>query len=112
MAAERERIYQIVRAIPERYVATYGDVARLAGKPNGAREVGWALSSLPDGNNVPWWRVVNAQGAVSCRSHGADLQAELLRAEGVEVDNSGRLALAKHRWDGEPRTDPAELAGT
>jgi methylated-DNA-protein-cysteine methyltransferase-like protein len=51
------RIYRVVRHIPKGRVATYGVVARLAGRPGAARTVGWALSALPDDNDVPWWRV-------------------------------------------------------
>jgi len=100
-AIARERFYAVVRRIPSGQVSTYGDVARLAGKPGGAREVGWALSSLPEGSDVPWWRVINAQGVIPYRPHCAELQAELLRGEGILVDVSGRLPLAAHRWDGD-----------
>ena len=81
-------------------MATYGDIARLAGAPGAAREVGWALSGLPEGSDVPWWRVINRQGAVSGRAHGMELQAERLREEGVEVTADGRLDLQRYRWDG------------
>lgn len=101
-AVERERYYDVVRRIPEGRVATYGDVSRLAGKPTGAREVGWALSALPPGSDVPWWRVVNAQGVIPYRPESADRQADLLRSEGIPVTAEGRLALASYRWDGEP----------
>jgi methylated-DNA-protein-cysteine methyltransferase-like protein len=103
-----DRYYDIIREIPSGSVLTYGDVARLAGKPNGAREVGWALGSLPPDSDVPWWRVVNAAGAISLRPLSSDLQAELLRAEGIPVDTAGRLALAQHRWGG----SETQLAGT
>jgi methylated-DNA-protein-cysteine methyltransferase-like protein len=94
----RERFYEVVRAIPAGRVSTYGDVARMAGKPNGAREVGWALSSLPPESDVPWWRVVNAHGQIPYRPHAAALQAELLRDEGIEVDGEGKLSLSRYRW--------------
>lgn len=99
----RERIYAVVRRIPWGRVATYGDVARLAGKPNGAREVGWALSSLDQPEITPWWRVVNREGRISPRSSGekgAWEQAERLRAEGVAVSQEYRLELKRWRWDG------------
>lgn len=100
------RFYEIIRAIPPGKVATYGDVARLAGNPRAARDVGWALSALPPGTDVPWWRVVNRHGGVSCRSNGVTLQAELLEDEGIVFDAEGRLDLATYRWD------DAELLGS
>src|SRR5687767_6833301 len=84
-----DRIYYWAGRIPPGRVATYGDVARLAGAPRAARAVGWALRALPEGAAVPWWRVINREGAISCRSHGMELQAELLRSEGVEVSGDG-----------------------
>lgn len=100
-AINRERFYDVVRRIPQGSVATYGDVSRLAGKPTGAREVGWALSALEPESDVPWWRVVNAQGAIPYRPECADRQAELLRSEGIPVDASGRLPLPDYRWEGD-----------
>src|SRR3989454_4947778 len=64
------RIYRIVRHIPKGRIATYGLVARLAGRPGAARTVGWALSALPDDSDVPWWRVLNAAGRISFLSAG------------------------------------------
>jgi methylated-DNA-protein-cysteine methyltransferase-like protein len=99
----RERIYAVVRQIPYGRVATYGDVSLLAGKPNGAREVGWALSALDNPEVTPWWRVVNAQGRISPRSSGekgAWDQAERLREEGVSITADFRLDLKRYRWDG------------
>jgi methylated-DNA-protein-cysteine methyltransferase-like protein len=101
MAILWPRFYDIIRAIPYGRVATYGDVARMAGNPRAARDVGWALSALPKGSDVPWWRVVNRQGGLSCRSNGTVLQAELLTEEGIVFDAEGRLDLAAYRWDAE-----------
>src|SRR5205823_9073725 len=61
-------IYKVVRHIPKGRIATYGLVARLAGRPGAARTVGWALSALPDDSDVPWWRVLNAAGRISLSS--------------------------------------------
>ena len=95
----RDRVLQVTSEIPYGHVATYGDVARIAGNPRAAREVGWAMSSLPEGSDVPWWRVINRFGRVSCRSHGMSRQEELLRAEGVEFDAEGVIDLDRFRWD-------------
>ena len=95
-----DRIYAAVRRIPHGRVATYGQIARLAGLPGHARQVGYALHGLPEGTSVPWHRVVNAQGCVSPRSVGDWMfeQRRRLEDEGVEFDALGRLALPRYRW--------------
>ena len=99
-AGIRERIYAVVRRIPRGRVASYGQVAQLAGLPGHARQVGYALHALPEGSGVPWHRVINAQGRVSPRSEpGWDgLQRQLLEREGVHFDASGRTTLARYQW--------------
>ena len=93
------RIYAVVRRIPRGRVATYGQVARLAGLPGHARLVGYALHALEDGG-VPWQRVINARGEISPRSIGGPelLQRQLLEREGVSFDARGRVSLARQRW--------------
>lgn len=93
-------IYAAVRRIPRGRVATYGDIAREAGLPGRARQVGYALHALPDGTTVPWHRVIDAAGRVRPRATpGADaLQAVLLRRERVAFDAQGRVDLARFRW--------------
>lgn len=94
------RIYDIVRQIPRGRVATYGQVAELAGLEGHARQVGYALHALPRGMKLPWHRVVNARGEVSPRSSddSHELQRELLENEGVTFDRRGRMDLQKYRW--------------
>jgi methylated-DNA-protein-cysteine methyltransferase related protein len=90
----------VVSRIPRGKVATYGQVAELAGLPRQARLVGYALNVLPDGSAVPWHRVVNAQGRISPRSNdlGHDqVQAQLLAREGIRLQK-GVIALAQQRW--------------
>ena len=74
------RLWQVVRRIPRGRVATYGQIAALAGLPRAARQVGYALHALSDGSGVPWQRVVNARGGVSLRAAPgwAGLQRRLL----------------------------------
>jgi methylated-DNA-protein-cysteine methyltransferase-like protein len=81
-------------------VATYGQVATLAGLAGHARQVGYALHALPAGTTVPWHRVVNARGEISRRSvPGAELvQQQRLAAEGVQLDARGRARLSRVRW--------------
>ena len=97
------RIYAIVRRIPRGRVATYGQVAALAGMPGAARQVGWALSALDADDDVPWHRVLNAQGEISPRGtrEAVDLQRALLESEGVKLSHRGRVDLARYAW--EPR---------
>jgi methylated-DNA-protein-cysteine methyltransferase-like protein len=103
-AGSRERVYAVVRRIPRGRVATYGQVARLAGLGTQARQVGYALSALGIGSRVPWHRVINARGEVSRRARpGAELtQRMLLEREGHRFDAGGRLQLGTAQW--EPRS--------
>ena len=94
------KIYAAVSRIPKGRVATYGQVAVLAGLPRQARLVGYALHTLPADSDVPWHRVVNAAGKISLRADGLghdELQAHLLRREGVRFVD-GAIPLARYRW--------------
>lgn len=95
-----QRIYAIVRKIPRGRVATYGQVATLAGLEGHARQTGYALHALSAGTAVPWHRVINAQGAISPRSGTGDGlgQRMLLEAEGIEFDARGRVRLSRYQW--------------
>lgn len=91
------RIYEAVKMIPKGQVATYGQVARLAGNPGMARAVGNALHRNPDPDTVPCYRVVNAKGELSGEFAfgGPGAQAKLLEADGIEVTN-GRVDLKRY----------------
>jgi methylated-DNA-protein-cysteine methyltransferase-like protein len=94
------RLYAVVRRVPRGRVATYGQVAALAGLPRHARLVGYALNVLPETSDVPWHRVVNAKGQVSPRANALgheDLQEQLLRREGV-LFVDGAIPLPRHQW--------------
>ena len=94
-------VYAVVSRIPAGRVATYGQVAGLAGLPNHARLVGYALHALPERSPVPWHRVVNAKGGISLRGDGAGhdvLQRLMLRREGVRFQKDGTLPLAEFQW--------------
>ena len=96
-----QAIYAVVLRIPKGRVATYGQVARLAGMPGQARQVGYALSALAGQIPIPWHRVVNAQGRISCRSGDAspDLEQRLrLESVGVCFDELGRIPLERFLW--------------
>jgi methylated-DNA-protein-cysteine methyltransferase-like protein len=97
------KIYAVIARIPRGRVATYGQVAALAGLPGHARQVGTALGVLPDGSAVPWQRVINARGEVSSRGGGLGIsegfQRHLLEEEGVGFDPRGRIDLDRFGWD-------------
>ncbi len=95
-----ERIYAVVRRIPKGRVATYGQVAALAGLPRHARQVGYALHVLHEGSDVPWHRVINAKGEVSPRATPGWERAQLalLRRERV-IGADGRVDLDRYRWE-------------
>jgi methylated-DNA-protein-cysteine methyltransferase-like protein len=107
------RILAVVRRIPRGRVATYGQVAHLAGLPRGARQVGWALAALPASSSVPWQRVVNAQGRTSPRAlpDAEALQRARLEAEGVRFDPHGRIDLARYGWRPRGASSAAPAAG-
>ena len=94
-------ICAVVRRIPKGWVATYGQVAAMAGLPRRARLVGYVLQHLDAKTNIPWHRVVNAKGEVSysLSRNGSDaFQQRLLKEEGVEFDDRNRFNLQRFRW--------------
>jgi len=95
------RIWQVVTLIPAGKVATYGDVARHAGLGRAARQVGRALRLLPAGTQIPWHRVINAQGRISLPEGSASMyaQRERLEAEGIVFKASRRIDLNIFRWN-------------
>ncbi|MCL2370488.1 MAG: MGMT family protein [Firmicutes bacterium] len=92
-------IYSVVKSIPYGKVASYGQVARLAGNPRAARQVGWALHGNPDQNNIPCHRVVTKDGRTSAAFAfgGQNIQIEMLKAEGVEFLSDGRVDMEKYQ---------------
>ena len=90
----RDDVAGVVTRVPEGSVTTYGDVAGALGARSVARHVGWALAALPEGHDVPWHRVVNARGIISLRGDGpgGEVQRQLLEAEGIEIDEAGKIA--------------------
>jgi methylated-DNA-protein-cysteine methyltransferase-like protein len=94
-------ICAVIRRIPKGWVATYGQVAAMAGLSRRARLVGTILQNLDPATRIPWHRVVNAKGEVSyspSRNGGDALQRRLLEKEGVEFDANGRFNLERFRW--------------
>lgn len=97
-------IYRVVRRVPRGRVTTYGAVALLAGKPRGARQVGYALAALRGArHDVPWQRVLGARprgmAAISILDPmGAAVQRQLLEREGVVLDARDRVDLGRFGW--------------
>lgn len=95
----RAAVYRLVRRVPRGAVVTYGQVAVMLGRPRSARAVGGAMRQCPD--DVPWHRVVNAQGAISRRRRMGSMLTQRIRLEqeGVPM-RRGRVILARCRWEG------------
>ncbi len=98
-----DRIYSVVNMVPPGKVATYGQIARIAGRCS-ARNVGYAMSSVPPESNVPWHRVINSRGSVSVRSHGepCTAQRQMLETEGIVFSTAGTVDLVRFGWQGPP----------
>ena len=92
------RIYDIVRQVPRGKVTTYGDVAQLVGQECDARIAGYAMANCPA--DVPWQRVINAQGKISLQGEAAQKQRMRLEAEGIVFDQRGKIDLKRFRWAG------------
>ena len=95
-----QQFYAVIQKIPIGKVATYGQVAEMAGYPGYARQVGYALHSIPSGMELPWHRVVNSKGMISIKGEGPynNVQRMLLEDEGVLFDEKGRIPLKQYRW--------------
>ncbi|KAA9000049.1 MGMT family protein [Affinibrenneria salicis] len=96
----RQRVFQIVAAIPRGQVTTYGDIAQMAGSSRAARQVGGVLKRLPQGSRLPWHRVINRKGELSLQGEDFQRQRQALLAEDIEVDAQGRIDLNRFRWRG------------
>jgi methylated-DNA-protein-cysteine methyltransferase-like protein len=94
------RLLEVVNRVPRGRVATYGQIARVAGLPNHARHVGWALHALPAHSPLPWHRVLGAGGAIRLGGAGGSGETQRLRLlrEGVRFDARGRVPLERYGW--------------
>ena len=97
-----DKVYAAVRLIPRGSVATYGQIAELAGNKRLSRVVGYALHANPDPEGIPCYRVVTKDGRTSpaFAFGGADIQRALLEADGIEFTEDGRVDMAKYGWTG------------
>tara|TARA_R110002072_G_scaffold299403_6_gene474991 strand:+ start:39843 stop:40205 length:363 start_codon:yes stop_codon:yes gene_type:complete len=92
-----EQVQQLVRTVPAGSVTTYGDIGAALGSKNVARHVGYAMAALPEGHDLPWWRVVAAGGRLSQLPGAAERQAAHLENEGIEVRNLRVRHFAQRR---------------
>ena len=113
------QVWEIVRRIPSGKVTTYGKIAAMIPPPGGmnpkdylafgARWVGGAMAACPE--DVPWQRVINAQGKISLRrGEGSSKQRELLEEEGIVFEENGRVNLSRYVWDGRDGPRPTKEA--
>jgi methylated-DNA-protein-cysteine methyltransferase-like protein len=95
-----ETVVRLVRRIPRGKVATYGQIAVLAGNAYASRQVARLLHSLSDKERLPWQRVINSRGTISLRAEAGERQRALLEREGVQFGLHGRIDLACFLWMG------------
>ena len=97
-----QSVYEVVAGIPRGKVLSYGDVAKRCGNPRMARQVGWALHVNPRPGEVPWHRVVFADGSLASgfAFGGRDIQRALHEGEGVRVSDDYKVDMAAFRWQG------------
>ncbi len=95
-----KRVIEIILKIPAGKIATYGQIASIAGNSKSARQISRILHSSSAKYDLPWHRVINSQGRISMRSgDGFEMQKAMLESEGVQVTN-GKVNLNKHQWSG------------
>lgn len=100
-----QKVLKLISAIPKGKVATYKQIAQLAGKPQGSRGVSWILHSCSAIYKLPWHRVVNSQGKISFdrKSHNFRQQKRKLESEGVFLSPDGKLDLSQFQWKKKPK---------
>jgi methylated-DNA-protein-cysteine methyltransferase-like protein len=100
------RVRNVIAAIPEGRVASYGQIAALAGNNRAARQVAWILHSSSKAYNLPWHRVIGVNGCISLpRGRGYEEQRMLLEREGICFDGRDRIDMNRYRWSPEPIDD-------
>ncbi|MGF1908298.1 MGMT family protein [Vibrio kasasachensis] len=92
------QIFAVIQQIPFGHVTSYGEIAKMAGYPGYARQVGKALGKLPEDSKLPWHRVVNSQGKISLKGVDLQRQRKLLLEEDIECSELGKVNLRMHKW--------------
>jgi methylated-DNA-protein-cysteine methyltransferase related protein len=111
MDSYTDRVKKVLKKIPKGKVATYGQVAAMAGNPRGARQVVWVLHSSAEREKLPWYRVVNSKGRIALpESAGYELQQAILKKEKIQFRLDGSIDLARFQWC--PRTIPQSKKNT
>jgi methylated-DNA-protein-cysteine methyltransferase-like protein len=105
-----DRVKQAILAVPRGKVATYAQIAALAGNYRAARQVAWVLHSSSEKDRLPWYRVINSRGGISLkRGQGFEEQKRILHEEGVRVSRLGRIDLEEFQWEpAGPRSEAAK----
>lgn len=94
-----QRVIELLKRVPKGRVATYGQIATLAGNPRGARQVVRTLNVASEKEGLPWHRIINREGRISLKpKQGYELQRSLLEADGVLFDPLDTISLAKYQW--------------
>ena len=113
MTVFQQAVLRAVRLIPEGKVASYGQIAAYVGTPRAARQVGWTMRSMESAPDFPWWRVLNNAGRITIKGNmfnTAQLQKELLQAEGVEINDQFELSIERYRFRPTPKQlEPLKL---
>ncbi len=93
------RVKEIIKRVPRGKVATYGQVATLAGNHRAARQVAWILHSSSQSDDLPWHRIVNRSGRISLKQNrGYEIQKSLLKIEGIEFDENDSIDFRRYLW--------------
>ena len=103
-----EQVYEIVKKIPSGTVTTYGDIAKMLGRPRAARFVGYAMSASCETDDLPWHRVTFADGKL-WDGQWEFVQRKMLTAEGVGFTNDGRIDVKKYRWNPQNLNNDGDL---
>lgn len=94
-----QRLIKVIKKIPRGKVATYGQIATMAGNPRAARQVAWVLNNASEKEKLPWHRVINRAGKISLPpGQGYELQKQLLKDEGVRFDLTDKIDLDRCQW--------------
>lgn len=114
MSPFADDVIKAIKLIPKGKVATYGQIARLAGKPHASRAVGWILNSCARSHRLPWQRVLNSQGRISFHPDSSEYanQKRLLKGEGVEFKTKHGLELSRFQWKKDRKVRSVKKRGT
>lgn len=99
-----KQVMSFIKKVPKGKVATYGQIAKLAGKPQGSRGVAWILNSSSKAHDLPWHRIINSKGQISFPKASSSYrkQKSLLEKEGVQFNQSGQIDMKVFQWKKEP----------